>query len=246
MATREEMRAARLRALGQAPDPGAPAPRAAAASAPAAAAVSAATAAAAAEASASGAPPPASLLSPDRLIVNFNDACVYERDAVKLVPGHRTADLWLNDSCINFWFRVLEANLGGAAKRIQLMDPAVMAFMRFQADEEDLEDLGPQLQGRVAIAVPVNNSSGFFGKPSTHWSLLVCYRGEADEEPVFAHYDSMQPSNSKPALATAQKLRAALGLSADGEVQVVPVTMPQQRNGTDCGVYALTVAGACR
>ena len=127
------------------------------------------------------------------------------------------------------------------------MDPSVMSFLRFQADEEDLEDYKPQIRNKRVVVVPglatphphprhacirralskrssrvtphrplleVTNSTGFFAKPSTHWSALVYYGGGSEggsaSSAGFVHYDSMRPSNQNAAVAMANKIGAGL------------------------------------
>ena len=164
------------------------------------------------------------LLSNARLCC-FRDADIYVRDAALLLPNRPCAPDgdWLNGSCINFWLRVLEERLSSEhpelGERVFLVDPAVMAFMRFQADEDDLQEFrcNVRLDEKELVLIPVTDtndggfvveSTGSSRNQGSHWSLLVYWR----QGHVFQHFDSMGNANGAAATSTAQVLWTALGM----------------------------------
>lgn len=63
------------------------------------------------------------------LLISYNDADVYDRDADLLRPGR-----WLNDACINFCLRRLEETV---SESVFLFDPALASYLRLQCTEVD-------------------------------------------------------------------------------------------------------------
>lgn len=63
----------------------------------------------------------------NKLQSNYHDALVYEEDA-HLFEGPQ----WLNDRCINFYFRVLEHEEFLDRRDLLFMDPVVVSCMLIQ------------------------------------------------------------------------------------------------------------------
>mmetsp|Transcript_21871 Transcript_21871/g.31752 ORF Transcript_21871/g.31752 Transcript_21871/m.31752 type:complete len:104 (+) Transcript_21871:67-378(+) len=99
-------------------------------------------------------------------VLNYNDAVVYDTDIELFNPG-----CWLNDRCINFYFRHLEHCTFSSNTEFLFIDPAVVSFLMFQcSDSEDEEDLGRALglDQRSLIFIPVNDASHQLQQGS-HW-----------------------------------------------------------------------------
>ncbi|CAN0052259.1 unnamed protein product [Ectocarpus sp. 12 AP-2014] len=181
-------------------------------------------------------------------VLNYHDAVVYDTDVALFGDGE-----WLNDNCINWFFRVLEHEVFPGRTDLLFMDPAVVSCMMNQCDDlEEYEDLGRglELATRSTVFVPVNNAAGPFSRGS-HWSLLVCDRGIAggDERRSrwrFRHFDSSEGSNRTPAELTAAKFVQMLGEKIVEEEKPSRVEhvrdAPQQRNAFDCGMYTILLA----
>eukprot|EP00903_Cladosiphon_okamuranus_P006735 g6570.t2 len=192
-------------------------------------------------------------------VLNYHDAVIYDTDVGLFGDGG-----WLNDSCINWFFRVLEHEVFPGRQELLFMDPAVVSCMMNQCDdEEELVDLGRGLDlgSRSMVFVPVNNATGPLSRGS-HWSLLVFERetgqrgaagnndnngGSISGRQRFRHFDSSEGSNRTPAELTAAKFSQMLGKSVvgggDSSSRVEHVRdAPQQSNGFDCGMYTVLLA----
>lgn len=144
---------------------------------------------------------------------------------------------WLNDACINFCLLRLEAKMA-LPTTILLMDPAIVAFMRLQVeDEEEREQLarGIALSSRQWIVAPVSNQDSFQTLGS-HWSLLA-YHIPSNSA---LHFDSSAGTNTRAAKSTAVCLQLLLKASAAPDTR--HVSCPQQTDSYNCGVYAVLFA----
>lgn len=176
----------------------------------------------------------------NKLIGTFRDADIYVRDALLLEN-----DDWLNSSCMNFGLRILEdRSYPVFTDSIYFIDPSVMAFLRFQCDEEDLFEFGEQvrLSERSVIFCPINDVDGLnVDRTGSHWSLLIYWRAES----VFQHWDSCGTANDRAARVTATALQSAMRSPHVVAYESMAQWMPRQTNGVDCGLYALGVAEMC-
>ena len=101
------------------------------------------------------------------LLVSFRDADMYDRDRQLFRPG-----MWLNDSCINYCYRKIEAEVSNEA--ILLVEPATMSFLRLQCEyEEEFSDLreGLSLGTRKFCLLPLNDNTSF-DEASTQWRFV--------------------------------------------------------------------------
>ncbi|CAN0193777.1 unnamed protein product, partial [Scytosiphon promiscuus] len=64
-------------------------------------------------------------------VLNYHDAVVYDTDVELFGDGG-----WLNDNCINWFFRVLEHEVFPGRPELLFMDPAVVSCMMNQCDGE--------------------------------------------------------------------------------------------------------------
>jgi sentrin-specific protease 8 len=195
-------------------------------------------------------------------LVYGGDVVVYARDAALLRTGE-----WLNDTCINLGFKRAELELlcgahGEAA--VLFVDPAVLACLMLQCEDDDevLDmDGALRLAARRRVLFAVNNACGSFNDVCTHWSLLELRLGEVRPDDgaaataavgprraaSFHAYDSCGASNARTACAVAAQVTRLLrltGVLPAGAPRPPLITepAPQQRNGSDCGVYALLLA----
>jgi len=119
------------------------------------------------------------------VLLNFRDAFLYHED-VQLFHGSG----WLNEACINFAFRVLEAdyevllaragagagsNAAPTSDVVHLMDPSVVSWVHFQLEEgEESADFvrDSSLLHKPWLLLPVNDASSLL-ESGSHWSLLA-------------------------------------------------------------------------
>lgn len=191
-------------------------------------------------------------------MINYHDAMLYRSDVDLLGPS-----MWLNDNCITFALRYLEHEVLKTApmvsKSVCFIDAAVMSCMMLQMDEEDelllLRD-GLGIMEKSIAFLPVNDNEGFF-QGSSHWSLLCIVPSTSTTSggspPTFGestsfkyfHFDSSSGHNNEAAEKAAAQVNVLLGLGRTvAPASVHHVTgSPQQKNGYDCGVYTVLVAG---
>jgi Ulp1 family protease len=167
---------------------------------------------------------------------------VYPEDVALFEPGR-----WLNTPCVGFLLKLLEEKdffvAGQGGRRILLLDPSVVSFLRFQLEsEEELDDFreGNDIDGTEWIFLPVNNASSLL-EAGSHWSLLAYHVNTS----IGIHMDSMRGSNDGPAKEILTKINNTVSLKMRGEPQLLslsPSVCPQQREGYNCGVYSALFA----
>ena len=182
------------------------------------------------------------------VLVNYRDAVLYEED-VELLRGSN----WLNEACINFAFRLLDADFEHVypehiRARIYLIDPSVVSWIRWQLDEDEIVDFveSSKLLDKDWIFLPINNARSLL-ESGSHWSLLAMdIRGRKG----FA-FDPMVYNNSKAAEATFIAMNKALDYYQQrkcGENELVqptvfmhipPNLVPQQTDSFNCGIYTI-------
>lgn len=142
----------------------------------------------------------------NRPLICYDNVDIYERDLNMLNSG-----CWLNDSCINYWFRKLDKKFANSA--VALLDPTVVSFLVIQAtDEDELEELESSLQlsDKTWIVAPCTNS-GSFSQASSHWSLLLYHNvNKENNNNCFFHFDSCGLYNSSASLQVAKKMALML------------------------------------
>ena len=200
----------------------------------------------------------------DELLFNYHDAVIYGSD-LALIERRE----WLNDSCIHFFFTLLQRqqqiNVQTIDRSILFMDPSVVSFwMHLCTDEDEIDDFvkstpfpgrGNNQNGMIFIAVndkmsahssSYNNAWQVSGNGS-HWSLLVI-ETVSMKNLRFWHFDSVHNSgNIQAAEDIAAKLCLyvypdALIATKSHEKLVRQAETPKQVNGYDCGVHVLGAA----
>jgi sentrin-specific protease 8 len=177
----------------------------------------------------------------NRLLLNFQDAVLYEYDLELL----ESPIAWLNDNIIHFALKCLQQRHAPAP--IHFMDPAVISFLMHQCtDDEDLlefmEGNATLLQAR-RILCPINDghipSEQWQRCSGTHWSLLIIEQSNGGNVHYY-HWTSVKGSNARAAQAVADKL--AVIFQNNATPTVVECASPQQVNGYDCGLHVLAAA----
>lgn len=107
-----------------------------------------------------------------------------------------------------------------------------MCFMLMQtADPSTLKDALPPLQSYTHVFLPVNDCTDpEAAGGGSHWTLLLV---SLIDNKAF-HYDSLNPSNFRPAKSAVYKLEQLLQRS----LTLTDLTdTPQQENESDCGMF---------
>ena len=158
------------------------------------------------------------------VILSYHDTVLHESDAELLAGPH-----WLNDSLIQFYLDYLEHEAFPAAD-VALVGPDVAQFARLCPESDLAGFLEPlKLTTRRGSLLVINDCDRPDAPGGSHWSLLAAMDGK------FVHYDSMAGGNETAARQMARRLAPLLGCSA----KMVEATCSRQRNGYDCGMFAL-------
>ncbi|MFC3320394.1 Ulp1 family isopeptidase [Mesorhizobium cantuariense] len=143
---------------------------------------------------------------------------------------------WLGDDHIQRDYEFVAQELRGTnpdlAARTRFVDPLIAFQLNHGADSDALRAFHRIVHDRNGndtadfLFLPVNNASAI--REGDHWSLLLVDRRN-QERPVAYHYDSLRGHNDEPAARLAARLGADLQ----------DASMAQQKNGYDCGVFAV-------
>lgn len=189
-------------------------------------------------------------LAEDKLLLNYNDACIYSSDLSLL----ENSSSWLNDACINFQMTRLQNKEENDKSSMSMLfvDPCVISYLMHQCqDDDEIIDLSNNLQlcKKNIVFIPINDNNGesFQSTMSNgnHWSLLLVILSNSDNKVHYLHFDSSKRYNCSSARIVSKKISYLLMLSDyEGDTEVVNVIeckTPQQRNGYDCGVFVLAL-----
>ncbi|CAM9471711.1 unnamed protein product [Discosporangium mesarthrocarpum] len=175
-------------------------------------------------------------------VLNYHDAVIFDSDLDIFCGPH-----WLNDRCINWYFRYLEHEVFPGRDEYLFMDPAVVSCMRFQCDDtEELVDLGRGIAAasKAKVFIPINDSGDLFSS-GNHWSLLI-YESSTGG---FYHFDSSNKCNRGASRGAAEQFWLLLGRTggyhgcACKDIPLEHVNgVPQQSNAYDCGMYTVLLA----
>jgi sentrin-specific protease 8 len=176
--------------------------------------------------------------------LSYHAAALYQEDIDLLRPG-----MWLNDNVMVFWMEYLQHDGHAARRHVAFFHPGAVFMCLFERGTELADAFaGLRLAEHDLLLLPVNNNTDpTLAEAGSHWSLLS-YERTTD---TWVHWDSSLRGSSN--LQVAHRVAEALaplvtgGASSGGAgSQAVPVVrvgrMPQQANGSDCGVHALLVA----
>ncbi|XP_037094718.1 sentrin-specific protease 8-like [Pollicipes pollicipes] len=158
------------------------------------------------------------------VLLSYHDSVLHESDGELLQGPH-----WLNDKLIQFYLNYLE-HAAFPAAGLAFVGPDVTQFARLCAESELAAFLAPlRLAERRAALFIINDCERPDAPGGTHWSLLVTVGRRC------LHYDSLAYGNQREARRMARRLAPLLGLSG----KVEEAACGCQRNGYDCGVFAL-------
>jgi hypothetical protein len=127
-----------------------------------------------------------------------------------------------------------------ARPRFERFSTSFDVNVRNLSDLRPTRDPGPGTRFRSA-QVNDNDDVAAAGGGS-HWSLLAYLR----DENAFAHFDSAGGRNDAAAARLAETLAEAFSLKNSPAFVSGRSGSPRQRNGYDCGVFALATAHAAR
>ena len=207
----------------------------------------------------------------DELIVNYYDACIYNRD-LSLIESPTE---WLNSACIHFYTTFLQRQQVEQFPETNtfFIDPSVISFLMHQChDDEELKEFADGSCGSftkaestegLRLVVPINDhflaSPHDWAVPSAgmHWSLLVlAYHccssnnggGKSKEITTSALHLDSAGGNLPAAQLVAQKIQTSLcrvaSHATQSHVPVVECKVPKQQNGSDCGIHVLAASEA--
>jgi Ulp1 family protease len=206
-------------------------------------------------------------INDDTLLVNYNDACIYQRDLRLL----ESPSGWLNDSCIFYYTqRLMDSNAHFDKASDVILDPSVLSFLVHQCgDLQDLEEFAESRQywkGTRRVFMPINDNMGQANWTTpgmgAHWSLLLVIisvneaagqdtstMSESSRSFQYLHFDSIAASpNIQAANVVARqwyKTTSTEALNANikdirQRVEIESCRTPMQSNGYDCGLHVLT------
>ena len=202
--------------------------------------------------------------SPDQLVLNYHDACIYGRDLFTLEDPCG----WLTADVLHFFAeRYCCCCETTTTSLVMMMDPSVVLWFLHQLEEEEddgdemidfARQIQKQLQHKDLLCIPVNNvlGSSQWMQPQNqqHWSLLVLDKNNNK----WYHLDSVQKSSNSQAaqrvatrwqriMNTTQSTITSSSLDKDTAstilIHEIP-NVPQQTNGYDCGVHVLVAVEA--
>jgi sentrin-specific protease 8 len=140
---------------------------------------------------------------------------------------------WLTDNAIAFWEEWLERERLRDYPRadIVLLRPSMTFMLMRSPDALSLKSALPDFSRTTHIFLPINNAKNVeVPEAGSHWSLLVVSAIDG----VSFHYDSLSGDNFREAQLASSKLSQLLRKPLRfTQMQQVP----QQENGSDCGVY---------
>ncbi|GMI62880.1 hypothetical protein ScalyP_jg7940 [Parmales sp. scaly parma] len=178
--------------------------------------------------------------------ITFFDINVSQAD-LALLSGSN----WLNGTIIAFQFARLQQKSPPQHNNI-LIDPSVLSFIFFQLDVNDPDErkdfTGPNgvlaNKENATLFLPINSEMRAGNclrvNGGAHWSLAKL--SIASGKLLFVdHYDSHAGSGNELALVdVCNKICKILG--CETVPKIAKISVPQQQNGYDCGVFTLMFA----
>ena len=151
---------------------------------------------------------------------------VHRRVALAFSPS-----AWLTDGAITVAAKGFE--LTGGMRIVEAATSSILSHGSAAAIHEEvaLLDLGAQQFVLIPVS-DVHRSQLHAADSGSHWSLLACFPSKKD---IF-HLDSSRGAKTGASFQNARRIAANV---FGGQAKVVPLAVPQQENGYDCGVYVL-------
>jgi sentrin-specific protease 8 len=170
---------------------------------------------------------PSKQLAPEDAYLSYHDVRLTKLDIDCIKHD------WFTDNAIAFWEEWLEREKLRNYPRadIVLLRPSMTFMLMRSPDPTSLKSALPNFSKTTHIFLPVNNAKNVdVPEAGSHWSLLVV----SVIDGVSFHYDSLGGDNRHEAQIASGKLsqllRKPLRFAQMHDV-------PQQENGSDCGVY---------
>jgi Ulp1 family protease len=179
------------------------------------------------------------------LLFTYNDANIYNTDILSLEQGR-----WLLDNVITYAVKKLASSL--SSPKIVVLDPNIVTYINFACDDEDEYDNARSGIGLSSsssssssspsyiISIVCNNSTinTINGNGCSHWSMLLTIIDNNNNNHKYYHFDSSANTNHHAACNTAKNINYLLNKD-NNNVTIIPVQVPQQTNGSDCGIYTI-------
>ncbi|KAI8352136.1 hypothetical protein EDC96DRAFT_610143 [Choanephora cucurbitarum] len=171
-------------------------------------------------------------MTEDQIILHYHDVVIRQSDLDTLSPGQ-----WLNDTMIEFHMEFLERTFVPKDANYLFLRPGMVHLLTYsEGDVMQLESVLPaNLDSYEAIFIPVNDGKPHEAYSGTHWALLVYLKSIHS----FFYYDTLKYNNLRDAELTSKRLRPLL--KTDKKFSFIPSSTPQQDNGSDCGVYVISI-----
>ncbi|KAI8888545.1 cysteine proteinase [Backusella circina FSU 941] len=166
------------------------------------------------------------------IVLHYHDVVIRKADFDTLREGQ-----WLNDTIIEFYMEYIERELVPKDINYLFLRPGITHLIKFAS--EDVMDLipalPPNMDQRQVVFIPINDGNATQAYSGSHWSLMVYVKAMN----TFYYYDSLQSSNRRQAEYTGRRTQPLLRV--DREPQFISMNTPQQKNGSDCGVYVIAI-----
>ncbi|KAI8342751.1 hypothetical protein BC941DRAFT_413737 [Chlamydoabsidia padenii] len=175
-----------------------------------------------------------------KVVLHYHDIMLEETDMATLEEGQ-----WLNDNIMSFYMEYIERQvIPGDSNDMLLLRPTMSQLIAHTpGNPKDLIGvLPPHLDKRRLIFVPINNGTPETANNGTHWALLVYSRPTN----TFYYYDSLHSTNIEEGRNTSKRMISLFGtgktlLSKVKPPDFIPLSTPQQSNGTDCGLMVIGI-----
>jgi sentrin-specific protease 1 len=171
-----------------------------------------------------------------------------KRDHNQPRPRKATADSWLDDDIVNYWFGLIEGrsqrkmvtNSVPVAEKLKVRVVDSQIWAKVSGGQFKFLCKIPDILDQDKVIIPVHHPG--------HWTILVVNFSKKR----FEYYDTLGASTAEAAkaIATVKEcfLRYAVSIQKETSLssfaQYIPTIqqIPQQENGDDCGVFACTLA----
>ncbi|KAG8297658.1 hypothetical protein J6590_031698 [Homalodisca vitripennis] len=139
------------------------------------------------------------------------------------------ANGWIQDDLISLYFDLLLQS--SIMKDAYFMKPCIGQAIKCAENVDVL--LEHEIFNKSYVFIPINDSKAEMEVSGSHWSLMLYTKSEN----TFYYFDSMNNYNLGHARDVFTRLKSRM--CSTGPSCFTEVSCPQQRNGSDCGVYVL-------
>ncbi|KAG8245585.1 SUMO1 sentrin specific peptidase 8 [Homalodisca vitripennis] len=139
------------------------------------------------------------------------------------------ANGWIQDDLISLYFDLLLQS--SIMKDAYFMKPCIGQAIKCAENVDVL--LEHEIFNKSYVFIPISDSKGEMEVSGSHWSLMLYTKTEN----TFYYFDLMNNYNLGHARDVFTRLKSRM--CSTGPSCFTEVSCPQQRNGSDCGVYVL-------